>query len=271
MLAFGQFAPRQADLAEVDGVVELGGALIICAAGDSHGALDRLYADVLAFEAALGMPFDHVLHVGDFGVWPDPARVDRATRKHDGDGDFASWLTDSKAVPRPTSFIKGNHEDFGWLEPRRGQEVLPGLRYLGNGDVVDLGAIRVAGVGGCYAARIYDLPAARLEGGQRAHFTRNELERLRGVRDVDVLLLHDAPAGIEIVHSRRSYVTDAAGLRELVAEMRPRLCFFGHHHARVRTEVSGVPCIGLNYIGRPGHLVAVQFDQAGWRVLGEYP
>jgi hypothetical protein len=44
--------------------------MILCAAGDIHGALDRLYEDVLALEAALGVRFEWVLHVGDFGVWP---------------------------------------------------------------------------------------------------------------------------------------------------------------------------------------------------------
>jgi len=29
--------------------------MIVCAAGDIHGALDRLYADVLDFEASLGV------------------------------------------------------------------------------------------------------------------------------------------------------------------------------------------------------------------------
>jgi hypothetical protein len=38
--------------------------------GDIHGAMDRLYDDVLAFEEALGVRFDYVLHVGDFGIWP---------------------------------------------------------------------------------------------------------------------------------------------------------------------------------------------------------
>jgi hypothetical protein len=42
--------------------------MLICAAGDIHGAMDRLYHDVLAFEASLGIRFDYVLHVGDFGV-----------------------------------------------------------------------------------------------------------------------------------------------------------------------------------------------------------
>ena len=92
------------------------GAMIFCAAGDIHGALDRLYDDVLAFEASLGVRFAHVLHVGDFGIWPDPDRVDRATKNHDGAGDFPRWFAERRTAPRPTLFIKGNHEDFDWLE-----------------------------------------------------------------------------------------------------------------------------------------------------------
>jgi len=47
----------------------------------------------------------------------------------------------------------------------------------------------------------------------------------------------------------------------------------GHHHARIRAEVGGVPCIGLNIVGRPGHLVAVGIEERGreWRILGEWP
>ncbi|HEV2268751.1 MAG TPA: hypothetical protein VGR92_04780 [Steroidobacteraceae bacterium] len=54
--------------------------MLICAAGDIHGAINKLYEDVLAFEVTLGATFDWVLHVGDFGVWPDPDTIDRATR-----------------------------------------------------------------------------------------------------------------------------------------------------------------------------------------------
>ena len=43
--------------------------MIVCAAGDIHGAVDRLYGEVLDFEAALGVGFAWILHVGDFGVW----------------------------------------------------------------------------------------------------------------------------------------------------------------------------------------------------------
>jgi len=65
--------------------------MFICAAGDIHGAMNRLYDDILAFESALGVRFDYVLHVGDFGVWPDPNRMDKATLEHDGAG---PWLRD---------------------------------------------------------------------------------------------------------------------------------------------------------------------------------
>src|SRR5688572_2969191 len=112
--------------------------MILCAAGDIHGALDRLYADVFAFDQALGVTFDWVLHVGDFGVWPDPSRIDGATRRHDGAGDFPVWAAEGRAPPRPNLFIKGNHEDFVWLDAQPTSQVLPGPHYLRNGHVHEL-------------------------------------------------------------------------------------------------------------------------------------
>jgi hypothetical protein len=94
-------------------------SVILCAACDIHVAIDPLCADVLAYEAELGVRFDLVFHVGDFGIWPDARRVDKATRNHDGAGDFPAWYAEQRAVPWPTVFIKGNHEDFEWHARRR--------------------------------------------------------------------------------------------------------------------------------------------------------
>lgn len=116
--------------------------------------MNRMYEDVLAFEEALGVRFAWVLHVGDFGVWPDANRIDKATKKHDGAGDFPTWLAEGRAAPRKTVFIKGNHEDFVWLDEQADREVLPELFYLRNGTTMDLtedrDTVRVGGVGGCY-------------------------------------------------------------------------------------------------------------------------
>jgi len=256
--------------------------MLICAAGDIHGSVDRFYTDILAFEAELGMLFEHVLHVGDFGVWPDPSRLDKATRRHEGAGDFPTWLEQGREAPRPTIFIKGNHEDFVWLDKQPQGAVLDRLRYLRNGDVVDIegtdGGIRVGGIGGCYGPSDYERRTRSLQGYARRHYTREDVEALCSRGRLDVLLLHDAPGGVEIVKYRRDghhrrYVSEAAGLAEAIAVTRPRVCFFGHHHRRVDAEVAGVRCIGLNIVARPGNLVAIDVPARGrdWSVLGEWP
>lgn len=250
---------------------------LYCAAGDVHGALDRLYADVLAFEAALGETFDHVLHVGDFGIWPDPDRLDRATRAHEGAGDFPRWFATQTPAPRPTVFIAGNHEDFEFLHALRGDEVLPGLRYLRSGDVTVLdGDVRVGGIGGCYGPSDYERPTRTLEGGARRHYTREQAEGVTRHGRIDVLLLHDAPAGTRFTKrlpsgAFQSYVSAGAGLGDAVARTRPKACFFGHHHQRLDTEVAGVRCVGLNAGGRPGNLVAFSLDADGSAIVGEWP
>lgn len=158
--------------------------MFICAAGDIHGAMDRLYDDVLAFEKALGMRFDHVLHVGDFGIWPDPNRVDKATRKHDGAGDFPVWFAENRAAPRPTIFIKGNHEHFTWLDEqlKAGRRtILPGLTYLPSGDIIDIGEdrdrIRIGGIGGCHGSSNYERRSRDLQGPAKRHFAQRGLAR----------------------------------------------------------------------------------------------
>jgi predicted phosphodiesterase len=55
-------------------------------------------------------------------------------------------------------------------------------------------------------------------------------------------------------------ISEAAGLDALLAQVQPRVCFFGHHHARVDSQVSGVRCIGLNKIAMPGNLVAIDME-----------
>jgi hypothetical protein len=250
---------------------------LYCAAGDIHGALDRFYADVLAFEAELGETFAQVLHVGDFGIWPDPDRLDRATRARDGAGDFPRWFAERVPAPRPTLFIAGNHEDFEFLGNLRGDEVLPGLRYLRSGEAALLaGGVRVAGIGGCYGPSDYELPTKKLQGGARRHFTREQVERVGKHGRVDVLLLHDAPAGTRLAKRLASgalqpYTSQAAGLGDAVAKTRPKACFFGHHHQRVDTDVSGVRCRGLHALGQPGNLVAFTLEGGTCDVIAEWP
>ncbi len=253
--------------------------MLICAAGDIHGALDRMYADVLEFERELAVRFDWILHVGDFGVWPDPARIDGATNRHDGAGDFPSWIANRREAPRKTLFIKGNHEDFVWLDAQPASEVLPNLHYLRNGKSIELSngdeMLTVGGVGGCFGPSNFQRPSKNLQGYTKRHYTRDEIDTLIASGPIDIVLTHDAPAGVRFEGHRRGpdYTSEAMGLDDLLAGTKPRVCFFGHHHNRVDSEVAGVRCVGLNKVTMPGNLVAIEMRQhvPGYLSLGEWP
>ena len=253
--------------------------MFICAAGDTHGAIDRLYDEVLAFEESLGVRFAWVLHVGDFGIWPDPTRIDGASKRHEGAGDFPNWWAKRRAAPRRTLFIKGNHEDFVWLDDQPKAEVLPGLFYLKNGTRFEIAdgeeTLMVAGVGGCFAPSDYQHRSRDLQRYRKRHYTRDEIDALIGGEPVDLLLVHDAPAGVTSERHRRGagWVSEAEGLDDLLRGTRPRLCFFGHHHTRLDAEIAGVRCIGLNKVPCPGSLIAIDISK-GRRapvILGEWP
>lgn len=156
-----------------------------------------------------------------------------------------------------------------------------GPEYVRNGCMLDIpdqgtGATRVGGVGGCYGPSDYQRRSDQLQGYAKRHYTFDEVERLANSSDVDILLTHDAPAGVRFERHRRGkgYISEAAGLDMLLARVQPRVCFFGHHHTRVEAEVAGVRCIGLNKVGMPGNLVAIDIEpQPGrrhWSLLGEY-
>ena len=208
----------------------------------------------------------------------DPERIDRATRKHDDLGDFPTWLDDKHAAPRPTLFIKGNHEDFDWLDTPPAFPVLPGLFRLHNGHTMELGttgseAIRVGGIGG-YGPSHYPREARHLQDYAKRHYTFDEIQRLFNARRIDILLTHDASKGFQFDHhgQGRNFVGPAEGLDTLLARTRPRVCFSGHHHTRVDGEVSGTRCIGLNIVGRSSHLAAFEMtaDESEWSILDEF-
>ncbi len=81
--------------------------------------------------------------------------------------------------------------------------------------------------------------------------------------DVRPLLAQDAPEFDVDAAGERRYTSTAVGLTETVARVRPRVCFFGHHHNRVDWDVDGIKCVGLNVVRRPGNLVAIEVPVKG--------
>ncbi len=131
----------------------------------------------------------------------------------------------------------------------------------------------VGGLGGCHDPSNHGRHTRDPQGYAKRHYTREDIDRLIGAGHVDVLLTRDAPSGFVFPRHRRglNWASEAAGLDDLVRAVKPQVCFFGHHHRRVDGVIDGVQCVGLNIVGRPGNLVALRLDAAGWAPLGEWP
>ena len=236
--------------------------MLIAAAGDCHGQLDRLYQIIEEMEGDLGRQVDVVLQVGDFGIWPNPDHVDKATRKREGAGDFPRWWQTRRAAPRPTWFIAGNHEDFGFLTGLHNTQLLPGLHFIPWGRVAEIKigkeTLRVGGVGGCYSPRSYQ--QAALSGSKRKNYTRHEVRQLRDSHNVDIVLFHDAPEGTlqSLHHQGGARTAPAQGLLECVAHLQPGICLSGHWHFRTERLLHNVRTVGLNIVPQPGSVIFLE-------------
>jgi len=192
---------------------------------------------------------------------------------------FPAWWSDRRGAPRKTLFIKGNHEDFVWLDNQPDPEVLPGLFYLRNGQRFNITegdeTITVGGLGGCFGPSDYGCRSRDLQGYRKRHYTRDEIDALIDSGWTDVLLVHDAPTGVVFERHRRGagWASESEGLDDLVLGVRPQICLFGHHHTRLDAELDGVPCLGINKSPHPGSLVAIDVSNRGkgMHIIGEWP
>jgi hypothetical protein len=246
--------------------------MLICAVGDAHGEFDAMYAAVEALESEVGRRVACVVHVGDFGVWPDPCHLDEATERHGDNGGFRKLLREG-AVPRRTIFIAGNHEEFEYLVDRRSNELVENLEFLPWGEVVtvrhDGESVRVGGVGGCYSSR--DYPRERMQGWNRRHYLESDLRRLtRNAQEgLDILLVHEPPSGeVTECHAPpgmrcRTWHLQGEGQAELVARLRPRICFSGHIHARTERRIAGVRVVGLHKVPHRGSCLLFEIRAIG--------
>jgi hypothetical protein len=166
----------------------------------------------------------------------------------------------------PLAFVPGNHDPdlSGYRSSRAGLTLRAGMparppwpdgAVNADGRVVDVGGLRVAGLGGCL--RYNDGPNQYTERQQarraRALRARARWRRIRDGRPVDVLITHAPPrgAGDGDDPPHRGFIA----LRGLVAALRPAALLHGH----VR------PVAGPARPGRLGPTMVC--NVTGWRLL----
>jgi Icc-related predicted phosphoesterase len=169
-------------------------------------------------------------------------------------GDVASRTGAYPEPAKPLYWIKGNNEDFDRIaEWEVGKGRVPNLHYIPNGTAVTAGPIVVAGLGGTFAPTWFDTPAAKLphtpKDDKRRHFVREEAEACARLRNVDILMTHEAPRPFILTEGRRHDAGKPA-TNAVLAALKPRLHLCGHHHRFAETEREGVRSVCIDRINR---------------------
>jgi predicted phosphodiesterase len=148
-------------------------------------------------------------------------------------------------LPTPTYFVAGNNEDFDVIDAlRRGED--PGCVTTRNvtllaSTVAEVEGVRVAGLSGNYAPTKYDEARADLDGERRRHFVREDVERLKELNDVDVLVTHEVPHGLIYY----GYDAGCERIDELLDALQPELCLVGHHERHAESEYGDTRVVSL--------------------------
>lgn len=170
-------------------------------------------------------------------------------------GDVADEHGRYEPMPAPLHWIKGNNENFDAIAAG---SLPPNLHFLANARLEAIGGLRVAGLGGTFAPTWYETAADGLPhprkgtakatelADKRRHFVREEVEACKTLRDVDVLLTHEAPRPFKVGHIEAG----KAPVNEVLDAMKPRLHLFGHHHRFSEREHGGVRSVGLDLVSK---------------------
>jgi hypothetical protein len=217
---------------------------------DLHGKILLCFKLCARWEQETGEKIDLILQCGDAGIFPDPSRLDKATRKHAGEdpeelGYFhhfarregelrpfalAGRRREAEAVLGRTGhnlvFVRGNHEDHAFLDalelgaagPAFPVDAYSRLYCLKTAEVFEFRAggqaLRILGIGHIGAGGGGDPGAARKPEPARSE------ERLL------TLLCADRPPAVDVLVTHQP--PDCEYVRLALDALKPRYHFFGH-------------------------------------------
>ncbi len=231
---------------------------------DVHANFQVVDAQIDHAEKSLGRPVEQVVVLGDFGLF--------APNLHD------FFRRDGRRFRRPASFIEGNHEDFRDFD-HLVRDYADVITYLPRNSQQTFGDRSALCIGG---ARYMDAWSTPPGCEIREQDVAACLEHAPG--SVDLVLSHDCPTGIGVVHGAEMGHLGTPGSDELArvaAHLQPRWWIFGHHHRWHEGERDGVRFIGLpqsweGFVlldagGEPEpvkHLVELPRRPGWWRWIG---
>jgi hypothetical protein len=232
--------------------------MLIFFTGSIFGQFDKFHESVLHLEKKIGTKVDWILSTGNLGVWPDPVRADRATRKNGGAGDFARYYLNGTAFLRPTLFVAGRHEDHAWLKlklSRQEMTILYNLHWLVNGYSTILqgteGPMTVVGLGKVFSPSVFNSTGNKNTEGR---YYRSEVEKACSQGPTDLFLSHQGPAGAQFGNIK----SNSEGVNKIAFAVRPKLFVHGGYNTskQYRAPMTNVETISL----KNGEILPVEWD-----------
>jgi len=142
-------------------------------------------------------------------------------------GDFAGDKEDYLDLEKTVYFIKGNHECFDIIDKyEEPTEIKKNLIYIPTGKVVEVNGIRIGAFGGNFSPISFGKRKKELSGKRRSHITIDDFKKATKMKDIDILLTHEAPLPFIIDGKDVGILL----ITILLHTLKPKLHFFGHHH-----------------------------------------
>lgn len=239
-------------------------------AGDTHGNTAWV-EELVSTAAGQGCPI--VIQVGDFGFFPDHPEGPRFLTALD-----AACSREGVEV----WFIDGNHDDHTALAEHRERDTLIALTehvtYIPRGARVVLGGLTFGFLGGAFSVDWRDRTHG-IDWWPNELPDHSDVARL-GAHELDVLIAHDAPAGIDLAAWRlpaEDQVRADEARRLITAAVEatlPRTVVHGHWHHAHDTELSWIDRIATERSGaltwQSTRVIGLSCDGdpvGGWLVL----
>jgi lariat debranching enzyme len=232
--------------------------------GCCHGALDEVYERMKMHEEQTGRKIDVLLCCGDFQSLRNTADYHSIAvpPKYRSMGSFWKYYAGVSHAPVLTIFIGGNHEASQPLsELYYGGWVAPNIYYLGAAGVVRVGGVRIGGMSGIYKSHDYakgrfEQPPYDRSSLRSVYHVRNvDVQRMKCLSSLDIMLSHDWPQGIEQYGNKSALLRQKPFFRDeierndlgsrpnwdILNAIRPKWWFAAHLHVKFSATVRHTP------------------------------